>query len=624
MRAWEWLCVAVFVLLGTLLFPVRASAFSGAGTGSEDDPFKITTCLQLQEMNQDLEAHYRLMNNVNCGDGAPAGNNTRVWNEDPDAPGEYFGFEPIGYFLTSDYFEGSLDGNGKTITGLYVNRPEEVSVGLFDTIFYAAVSNLTLNDIDMEGGYFVSGLVGLAGFSEIERVSVGGESEIRIDEAIDFDGAPYPPLVGGLVGYAAGSTIQYCFSDLNIIGLAEEGIYGGLVGANEMGYLVFSGSEANVIARGGYIGGFLGTNSQGLVGGSYSKGVVIGLEGYIGGFVGFNLYQMTDNYSLSTLAVPAPFEGGYVGGFAGVNIEQIDNSYFAGSLTISSFEDLSDEDNIGAFAGLNNGDIEQVFWNTETAGDWPGCGQVNGPCSGISGKTTAELKTLSTFTTNLDYPWDFENIWDMNGTDNDGYPFFRWFFFEEEPEEEDPEPTPTPEPDSEDEDNDEPHAPVCTDARPAAVPDLFQISREGENATLYFTPLSDTSRYFISYATEPSAEEYGVEVKLGRDGVQNYTIGSLVPGTEYYFKVRGQHGCMPGPWSAVKSTAPENKNEAMFEFVIEEESSSEERLNQLFHIDDGLSFRGEQQQTPSQSVQAQSFFSQLWSKIESSLKGIKL
>ena len=48
-----------------------------------------------------------------------------------------------------------------------------------------------------------------------------------------------------------------------------------------------------------------------------------------------------------------------------------------------------------------------------------------------TGKTTAEMKKLATFTdtatTGLSTSWDFNSIWniDTSGTINDGYPYLR-------------------------------------------------------------------------------------------------------------------------------------------------------------------------------------------------------
>lgn len=93
--------------------------------------------------------------------------------------------------------------------------------------------------------------------------------------------------------------------------------------------------------------------------------------------------------------------------------------------------------------------------------------------------------------------------------------------------------------------------PRCGDQAPDSAPDLFQINATATSAKLLFTPIANTSTFYISYSTKSSAEEHGLEVKLAREGVQNYTVNFLKPSTTYYFKVRGQSGCMPGDWSGV-------------------------------------------------------------------------
>ena len=108
--------------------------------------------------------------------------------------------------------------------------------------------------------------------------------------------------------------------------------------------------------------------------------------------------------------------------------------------------------------------------------------------------------------------------------------------------------------------NGENSAPVCNDTQPASTPDLFQINITKNTAKIFFTPISNTNTYFISYSTSPNAEENGGEVTLAREGVQNYTINLLNSNTTYYFKVRGQIGCMPGGWSNIMKITTLSKN----------------------------------------------------------------
>ena len=94
-------------------------------------------------------------------------------------------------------------------------------------------------------------------------------------------------------------------------------------------------------------------------------------------------------------------------------------------------------------------------------------------------------------------------------------------------------------------------APVCSDSKPLFKPDLFQININNTTAKLFFTPLAETSKFYISFSEKPIAEDYGAQVTLAREGVQNFTVNLLKPNTIYYFKIRGQNGCMPGDWSNV-------------------------------------------------------------------------
>lgn len=92
---------------------------------------------------------------------------------------------------------------------------------------------------------------------------------------------------------------------------------------------------------------------------------------------------------------------------------------------------------------------------------------------------------------------------------------------------------------------------TCNDSPPVATPDLFQINTTSTTAKIFFTPLSDTNHYFISFSNDPLAEKYGADVNLLKEGVQNFTINLLKPNSIYYLKVRGQKGCMPGNWSNI-------------------------------------------------------------------------
>jgi hypothetical protein len=82
--------------------------FELAGSGTPEDPYQIETCQQLQDINQDLDAHYMLMNDIDCTESATWNVNLDEW-VDGDTDNDlipdpytgvvnngYFGFNPIG------------------------------------------------------------------------------------------------------------------------------------------------------------------------------------------------------------------------------------------------------------------------------------------------------------------------------------------------------------------------------------------------------------------------------------------------------------------------------------------------------------------------------------------------
>jgi hypothetical protein len=189
---------------------------------------------------------------------------------------------------------------------------------------------------------------------------------------------------------------------------------GGMVGYN-------SGSISNcsfegTVSGNRYTGGLVGYNN-GIITSCYFNGNVGGRTNaeYTGGLVGVNNGNISNCYSKGTVSTGQ--YGRMVGGLAGVNsIAEINNCYSACSI-ISVFGQWA----IGGFTGGNAGAINSSFWDVNASGLTTSAGGT--------GKTTAEMKTRSTFT---NAGWDFvgettngtEDIWFIRqGID---YPKFVW------------------------------------------------------------------------------------------------------------------------------------------------------------------------------------------------------
>jgi len=180
----------------------------------------------------------------------------------------------------------------------------------------------------------------------------------------------------------------------------------------------------NVNINGGAnnVGGLVGVNRDSYISKCYSTGTITSNATNVGGIIGYNNEYCTVSNSYSTISIVNNSAFANIGGLVGRNFDRstVTNSYSAGSVTSSA-------NNIGGFCGWNAGTITNSFWNSSIVSTGIGFGTT----TGTAGKTTAEMKSLSTFT---NVSWDFKgettngtnDIWGINGFDNNGYPFLSW------------------------------------------------------------------------------------------------------------------------------------------------------------------------------------------------------
>lgn len=95
----------------------------------------------------------------------------------------------------------------------------------------------------------------------------------------------------------------------------------------------------------------------------------------------------------------------------------------------------------------------------------------------------------------------------------------------------------------------------CPSSVPSGTPNLYQLDPTTTSITLYFTPVSGADSYYISYGTTRTANQFATSFSNSNaSGAIAYTVGSLQPGTTYYFQVRAGNGCATGNWSTISSS----------------------------------------------------------------------
>ena len=385
--------VAATLLLTLPIYSQSASAFSGEGSGTEEDPYHISDLTELNETRLDLTAHYILENDIDASE-------TENWNDGD-------GWEPIGEF--NNEFNGSFDGQGYEINDLYIDRPNTYYVGLCGfTDTDSVVENVGLIDVDITGDRDVGGLLGLSYGTVSDSYATGS-----------VEGGYWQ--VGGLVGRNSGDVVD-SYSTADVEGSGRH--VGGLVGRVYGGSVVDSYATGSVTGIGEFgVGGLVGSNRGASIDSSYATGNVEStgtLAGGIrvGGLVGHNRDFATVNNSYATGNVSA--ECRRVGGLVGYNYNNsiIENSYSTGYVEGGG--------QVGGLVGrqLENSSTYNSYWNNETSGQTTSDAGL--------GRTTAQM----TYTYEDTYDgWDFLNTWhdgdhelvvDQSAEENSGYPALRW------------------------------------------------------------------------------------------------------------------------------------------------------------------------------------------------------
>lgn len=262
-------------------------AFIGSGT-SGDDPYLIKTLFQLNKVNDYLDAHFRLENNIDL-----QGNN----------------FKPIGY--GSGIFKGVFDGNGYKIYNGMINYPSSDSIGFF-TSNSGTVKDLGVENVNVTGSNFVGGLAGsnrgnimnsyTTGAVSGGGQNVGGLVGYNWDDGTiknsHATGAVYGggDSVGGLVGWNYGGHITTCYATGNVTADSSRYNIGGLVGYN------YGGNISNCYAAGNvggvlnhWVGGLVGRNRGGIISNCYAIGNLTGFHPP-GGLIGHNSGTVSHSY----------------------------------------------------------------------------------------------------------------------------------------------------------------------------------------------------------------------------------------------------------------------------------------------------------------------------------------
>ena len=352
------------------------------GDGSPDSPYEISTATQLENFRDlvnggEKSAHAKLMNNIDlssvCGPTLDDGSSVS-WT-------------PIGNY--GHQYTGTFNGNGHTISGLYINNSTANDQGLFGRVNGGIVQNLSVSG-SVSGDWYVGGVVGYNNGGTVTGCIFSGSGSVSGNRYVGgvvgynssgtvtncaFSGTVTGIYVGGVVGENSGSngSVEKCHNTGSVNGSVNS--VGGVVGNNEAsvenctntGSVKGSAGSSNV-------GGVVGLN-RGSVENCYNTGSVSG-DWYVGGVVGRNDGSVKNCYNTGTVTGTVDFVGGVVGQNFGGTVE---NCYNTGAVSGSGLY-------VGGVVGDNSGPVKNCY-NTGTVSDGTTSGGVVGQNSG-SGSVT--------------------------------------------------------------------------------------------------------------------------------------------------------------------------------------------------------------------------------------------
>lgn len=370
------------ILTVIILTGVSFAGIYSGGSGTETAPYQIGTVADWQELmadSNDWDANFIMIADINL-QGVP--------------------LIPVGNDING-VFTGTFDGNGHVIRNATITNRPGWHIGLFGLIdSNSQIRNLGVEDVNMAGERDVAGLAGLS------------KGTITNCYATGKIGIWYGVNCAGLVGLNRG-TISGCHADCDV---NNGGYSGGLVGRAEGGTIIDSYAAGTVFGQFQYVGGlvgwnrsfideFTGTRYLSIIARCYSTSSVLSYGNGVGGLVGTSSSEYPFISSITDCYATGAVTGiSYVGGLVGSDsFSYVTNCYAAGKVTGSG----------GGLVG-SGGYSENCFWDIDATGK-----TTSG--SG-TGKTTAEMKTLSTFTS---AGWDFVDTWGIG--ENQTYPFLRTY-----------------------------------------------------------------------------------------------------------------------------------------------------------------------------------------------------
>ena len=255
----------MLLLVMAILMPYEgawAQTPPSKGDGSADKPYKISTAAELAWFRDQVNSGNNrvsatLTEDIDLAEFCHAADGTTYTDE--------LSWTPI------TWFQGTFDGNGKTISNLYINATSNYT-GFFGYAYVGSIKNITFDNARVKntGGYNFGILVGNAGSCIIENIKTLANCSV--------EGENY---VGGIAGVANGN-ISNCENRATVKGIRY---LGGVVAAYSGNSITSCANYGVVTGSGESVGGIAGYFNSGTIQNSANYGDVTGTDN-VGNLIG--------------------------------------------------------------------------------------------------------------------------------------------------------------------------------------------------------------------------------------------------------------------------------------------------------------------------------------------------
>ena len=290
----NWL-VTMLLLVIAILMPyggawAQTTKRPAKGNGDVENPFQISTAAELawfrdyvNEKYENVKASAKLTADIDLSGFCHAADASKnIGNKS---------WVPIGN--STNKYQGTFDGNNKTITNLYINA-SQLNVGLFGCTYEGTIKNLTFEYANVTNtNNYVGVLVGKAFWgSTLQNIKISNTCQIK--------GGNY---TGGIAGYLDGNAYN-CVNCATVQGIKYIGGLCGFYSISRTGNsMTACANYGNVTASSLGVGGLVGYFDSGTIQDCANYGGVKGTERVAGMAGSVNNGKIQNVFSYGNISV---------------------------------------------------------------------------------------------------------------------------------------------------------------------------------------------------------------------------------------------------------------------------------------------------------------------------------